>query len=208
MREISNPTRLNTGTDNDSQSESFESVVKDIIRLANSKVKLISVLSQRNIHFNRQNQYQEWSASIKCPFPAHKNGNENTGSFGYNFLKDVFYCFGCGKGGQAVEFLANLDRIDPIIIAEQIIKDNGGYDIDDLIPEDNNPKIDGLIFEFSNYVNETIRANRDKLDQIEKVTWWFDLYLAARVPKNKVLVEELEARINKAKELLERLKKI
>lgn len=184
-----------------------DETIKNIIRLANSKVKLISVLNQRNIHFNRQNQYQEWSVSIKCPFPAHKNGNESTASFGYNFIKDIFYCFGCGNGGQAVEFIANLDRIDPIIIAEQIIKDNGGYDVDDIIPEDENPKIEEILFEFGLYINNLIKNNRNKLEQIEKVTWWLDSYLIARVPKNKLSVEELEVRVFKAKELLNSIKK-
>jgi hypothetical protein len=36
------------------------------------------------------------------------------------------------------------------------------------------------------------------------LTWWFDLYLLNKVPKNKIFIDELTQRIEKANSLLEK----
>src|SRR6266850_2528052 len=41
-----------------------------------------------------------------CPF--HK---EKTPSFSVNPTKDIFYCFGCGKGGSVYNFVMEMDHI-------------------------------------------------------------------------------------------------
>jgi DNA primase len=41
-----------------------------------------------------------------CPF--HK---EKTPSFSVNPAKDIFYCFGCGKGGSAFNFVMEMERV-------------------------------------------------------------------------------------------------
>ena len=54
---------------------------------------------------------KEWSHPIRCPFDDHKGGNEKSASFGYNFQKDYFNCFGCGSGGGVVEFICKKEGL-------------------------------------------------------------------------------------------------
>ncbi len=41
-----------------------------------------------------------------CPFH-----NEKTGSFSVSPSKQIFYCFGCGEGGNAISFLIKYDNL-------------------------------------------------------------------------------------------------
>ncbi len=43
-----------------------------------------------------------------CPFPDH---NENTGSFSVVPEKGFFYCFGCHKGGNIIDFVMEMNRL-------------------------------------------------------------------------------------------------
>src|ERR671929_186530 len=41
-----------------------------------------------------------------CPFHQEK-----TPSFSVNPAKDIFYCFGCGKGGSVFNFVMEMERV-------------------------------------------------------------------------------------------------
>lgn len=183
-----------------------------IIRIANKRIKLLAILKRYNLQITRANSYQKWSGAIKCPFPHHNGGNERTPSFGYNFDDDFFYCLGCKSYGHAVEFIALREQIDKIIVARQIIQDNGGYDFEEDIEEEmiDNSSINDILFEFSYFVSTLIqkhKRNSSVLHQIHKIMWWVDLYLAAKAPKKQIVVETLRARLSRAKELLEEIDK-
>lgn len=177
---------------------------KHLIYIANRKQPLYPILKRYGLRIERANQWDTWSNAIKCPFPHHKGGKEKTPSFGYNFSKDYFHCFGCSSSGGAVEFLAYKEKTDRLAIAEQIIHDTGGYDIEeDLETEDE--KIEALLFDFSVFVGDQIQAyknDQDKIDSIEKLLWWMDMYILARAPRKKIKVEDFRAAIDRCKELI------
>jgi len=175
-----------------------------IIQAANQIRSLLSVFQNYGITLDRQND--TWSNKISCPFPSHKAGQEKTGSFNYNFQQDRFHCFGCGKSGRAVEFISYKEDIAKCIVAEQIIKDAGGYiPANIVLEESSDPKIDKLLYNFSLFIFEIISKNKNNkivLQQVDKITEWVDGYLIKAIPKRKVVVEELNHRLIKAKELL------
>lgn len=194
------------GEDGDPFGDFENSPVKkqDLAKIANKKTRLLIVLNSYNIRPTRS-QYSDWSDLFVCPFPFHKGGNERTPSFGYNFVEDRFHCFGCNTSGRTVEFIAFRNGLDRNAVAEQILRETEGYDFAEEVEEDENPKIDAAIFEFSSFLNSLHRKHKDDstvLEQIDKVIWWFDLYLATKAPKDQIFVEELEYRISKAIELL------
>ena len=44
-----------------------------------------------------------------CPFPSH---NEKTPSFSVNVEEGLYYCFGCGKRGDVITFLREIEGLD------------------------------------------------------------------------------------------------
>lgn len=211
MRKVSNKSR------SDSSGKSFFEVrdadgtianneAWKLIKVVNSKIKLLSILKRYGIVLKHGSG--NWSQPITCPFPFHKSGNESTASLGYNFSSDYFNCFGCGASGQAVEFISFTSGVSKIIVAERLFTEVSGYDFHDVIEEDQNPKIEKALFEFASFIQDIIcryKSESDVLEQVEKITWWFDIYLLSKSPHNKIFVNEIEARILKAKELLEDL---
>ncbi len=176
-----------------------------LIRIANKKRQLLSVLQQYGLNITRSSPWDNWSASITCPLPTHKGGNERTPSFGYNFRDDYFHCFGCSTAGGSVEFIARKEGLDRLAVAEQIIHDSGGYEVDEELEVDIG-RYDKILFEFAEYVSRLVQKYKhdpDSLKAIETAVWWLDMFLLARVPKQKVNVEHLEGRISRCKEMLQ-----
>jgi DNA primase len=73
-----------------------------------------------------------WKAC--CPFH-----NEKTPSFTVNPDKKLYYCFGCNKGGDIINFLMEIDNLSFVEALELLAKKSGvsivrdyGYDVDDV----------------------------------------------------------------------------
>ncbi|MHD0644594.1 DNA primase [Pseudomonas aeruginosa] len=81
---------------------------QDILDIVSSRIKL-------------QREGKDYKA--KCPF--HK---ENTPSFTVSPSKQFFYCFGCGQGGNALEFLRDFDGAGFIPIIKEMAE-RAGIDI-------------------------------------------------------------------------------
>ncbi len=146
-----------------------------------------------------------WSVSITCPFPSHKDARERTGSFGYNFATDRFFCFGCHQSGQAVEFIASYTEKTRTSVVEDILAQHG--DEEDVALEDNyqehEDSINLALLDGSKFLQEMIQKhkhNPDALRYIDKLIWWLDFYMMSKAPRIKP--NELQARIERAKELL------
>ncbi len=71
------------------------------------------VLDEFNIKLNSQNK-------AICPFH-----NEKSPSFSVNFEKNFFYCFGCQKGGDAINLKALLTGVSNKEMYKQIVNGNG-----------------------------------------------------------------------------------
>lgn len=60
----------------------------------------------------------------RCPLPGH---NERTGSFHINPAKNVWHCFGCQKGGDAIAFMREMKGLGYIDAIEELAKENNIY---------------------------------------------------------------------------------
>jgi DNA primase len=60
------------------------------------------------------------SMSGLCPFHQEK-----TPSFSVSPSKQVFYCFGCGKGGDAITFLRELEHLSYVEAVERLAQEAG-----------------------------------------------------------------------------------
>ena len=180
----------------------------NIINKANSRIKLLDVLRHYRIKIVKNHQRSDWSYNITCPFPSHKKGKETDASFGYCFPTDRFYCFGCQSSGRAVEFISLYEQISKIIVAERILSQYSSDDFCANGADDYSQSSDNLtpvLLEGSVFLQKLIQKNKDKpevLNQIDKLIWWLDFYLAAKISSKTIDKKELQYRINRMKELL------
>lgn len=66
-----------------------------------ARINIVDVVGQRIKIKKRGKDY--WG---NCPFH-----NEKTPSFSVSEKKQMYYCFGCGAGGSAIDFMMNYDRL-------------------------------------------------------------------------------------------------
>lgn len=62
----------------------------------------------------------------KCPFH-----NEKTGSFSVEPVKQIFHCFGCGKGGNVIHFIMAIENLD-FVEALKLLADRARIQIPDM----------------------------------------------------------------------------
>ena len=75
--------------------------IDDILSKFNNKIRLSEYLSKYLELTPRGDSF-----IAKCPFH-----NEKTPSFSINDQKGLFYCFGCGVGGNVFTFITKYEKI-------------------------------------------------------------------------------------------------
>jgi len=109
-----------------------------------------------------------------CPF--HK---EKTPSFSVNPTKEIFYCFGCHKGGSVFNFVMEVESV-PFPEAIKIVAEKSGVPLPKLIED-------------SRY--EARRHEADDVIELNKwaLEWW-EQQLASAGPETKLVRDYLEKR--------------
>jgi DNA primase len=67
-------------------------------------------------HYNVQAKVKGDRAYALCPLPGHpkrSDGKKRTPSLSVNFSRNIYNCFGCQNGGNAIEFVAKMEGLDP-----------------------------------------------------------------------------------------------
>ncbi|MEW6573762.1 MAG: CHC2 zinc finger domain-containing protein [Bacillota bacterium] len=90
---------------------------RDVFKVV-CQISLLDVLQHFTPGLELRRQGRQMVAC--CPF--HQ---ERTPSFTVNSEKNLFYCFGCGIGGDAVDFVSRLLRLRPLEAAWLIARDFG-----------------------------------------------------------------------------------
>jgi hypothetical protein len=176
-----------------------------LVKLANKKVSLYSALNKYHVQLEQVYSATGWSHRSRCPFPDH---NDRSPSFGYNSNEDRFNCFGCHRGGKAVEFIAAMDGRTKISVARDLIGSSMSSDeiasID--IEEFDYRRLRKALFEYADILRAFKRAHNNSPEAIQyakDVTWNLDVYLRKHAPFNTIVLEDLEIRISKLKDQLQ-----
>ncbi|HMT00794.1 MAG TPA: DNA primase [Candidatus Absconditabacterales bacterium] len=98
-----------------------------------------------------------------CPFH-----NEKTPSFSVSQSKQIFKCFGCGVGGNALKFLMEIEKID-FPDALKILAKEAHVDLTTY--QKKNPKT-GKVIEYS-WVDDAQQGDKEKLKYMNKLTQQF-----------------------------------
>jgi len=67
-------------------------------------------------HYNVQAKVKGDRAYGLCPLPRHpkrSDGRKRTPSLSVNLSRNIYNCFGCQNGGNAIEFVAKMEGLDP-----------------------------------------------------------------------------------------------
>jgi DNA primase len=89
---------------------------QDDIDAVKERTDLVKLVSQ---HLTLKKTGHD-SMSGLCPFHQEK-----TASFSVSPAKQVFYCFGCGKGGDAITFLRELEHLTYVEAVERLAQQAG-----------------------------------------------------------------------------------
>lgn len=84
-----------------------------------------------------------------CPLPGH---NEKTPSFSINENGQFYKCFGCGKGGDVITFIEEVESLD-FYGAVKLLAENAKMEM----PEDNSKD------------DETTKKNKEKLEKLHEI---------------------------------------
>src|SRR3990172_119295 len=167
-----------------------------LIKLANEKSSLFSLLKNYGIKFIKNDYASGWTHKSSCPFPNHR---DPTPSFGYK------------RSGGTVQFISYMESRPQIEVAREILGTFGNlYDSIDDSFDDQKSKIYDLLINFSTTINNLIDKHKNNnlskiLEHIDNITWNLDVYLENNALRGSIDFENVEARITKIKEFLEAL---
>ena len=123
----------------------------DIIPEIKERLDIVDVVSQHVILKKKGNIY--WGC---CPFH-----NEKTPSFSVTPTKGIYKCFGCGEGGDAINFLMKINNQSFVDVIRELAEK---FNIDLPSSKDNtNKSIRKEMFEIMNFATDFF--NRNLLEQ-------------------------------------------
>ena len=175
-----------------------------IISLANDKVSLISVLEKYNIQFEIKFSTNGWTHICPCPFKDHEDSSP---SFGYNSADDRFYCFGCNRSGRAVQFVSNMEDLQPIDVAKDLIR-NSGDNSGEVIKSKQLDvvELEKLMFGFADYVRDFRKKYNDNtvaVKYVDDVAWGLDIYIEKNAINGVLNIDQMRLIIERLKDQLD-----
>ena len=89
--------------------------MRDLIDEVKSRSDIVNVISQ---YISLKNSGSSYSGL--CPFHSEK-----TGSFHVNQNKQIYKCFGCGEGGDVINFIMKIENLDFMEAVKLLAEKNG-----------------------------------------------------------------------------------
>ena len=89
--------------------------MRDLIDEVKSRSDIVNVISQ---YISLNNSGSSYSGL--CPFHSEK-----TGSFHVNQNKQIYKCFGCGEGGDVINFIMKIENLDFMEAVKLLAQKNG-----------------------------------------------------------------------------------
>lgn len=172
-----------------------------IIKFANSQISLDLIFKRYQVNMESVYSASGWTFRCSCPFDDH---NDRSPSFGYNPGKNIFNCFGCHRGGGAVDFIFYKEKQSKTLIAKELLR---AYEITESIEvfeTFDREKLTEVLFEFADIVRLFKEENfeSDALEYAKAITWNLDVYLRQHTADGSIIINDLIIRIFKLKEQL------
>lgn len=114
------------------------SIKEDVVDKIKSEVDIVDFISEY-IHLKKSGT----NYMGLCPFHSEK-----TPSFSVSPSKEIFHCFGCGEGGDAISFLMKKENLD-FIEAIKFLGDKYGIEVNENQERDKNKEINSIAYEIN-----------------------------------------------------------
>src|SRR5271165_5157449 len=174
MQSISNRPRPNSSGEMSSEGWNTGTDTKNdlnlLIKQANT-ADMITIFKSYGINFDG---YGGRLIKICCPLPNH---NDKSPSFYYYAETNSFNCFGCKRGGKAVQLVSIMEGIGSEQAAQKIVNN---YYIDNNVEIDNNKNYfdrQTALLDFSSKIRFFINNNSNDdtaIEYAEKITMVYD----------------------------------
>lgn len=107
--------------------------MRDIIDEVKSRCDIVNVISQ---YISLKQSGSNFSGL--CPFHSEK-----TGSFHVNQGKQIYKCFGCGEGGDVINFVMKIENVD-FIEAVKLLAEKNGIEFKTNLSEEDKAKMEKI----------------------------------------------------------------
>ncbi len=107
--------------------------MRDIIDEVKSRCDIVNVISQ---YISLKQSGSNFSGL--CPFHSEK-----TGSFHVNQGKQIYKCFGCGEGGDVINFVMKIENLD-FIEAVKLLAEKNGIEFKTNLSEEDKAKMEKI----------------------------------------------------------------
>jgi hypothetical protein len=147
-----------------------------LIEGLNLTVKLSLILSKYQVELEPIVGSNGWNAQCCCPFPDH---HENTPSFYFNQEEERFNCFGCHRGGKAIEFISTYEGISRSNAAEKLAQNFNPSEIQQQVRDNRIELLQSQLFEIANQARELYQKDStlSTANTLEKIFETLDIYL-------------------------------
>jgi hypothetical protein len=145
-----------------------------LIQIVNQQINLSLILAKYQVNLEPILGNDGWTQQCCCPFPDHP---ERTPSFYFNSEKGLFNCFGCHRGGKAVEFIAAYEGIGRYAAAEKL---SSGLNLQEIQIKIQDKRVEILqekLLELANLSRSIYQSNNLKSDSLEKIFEVLDFHL-------------------------------
>jgi DNA primase len=133
------------------EEKSFEDLRNEIIR----NLDIVEVISEY-IHLHRKGN----SYFARCPFHSEK-----TPSFSVSPSRGIWKCFGCGKGGDVIKFVAEYEGISYFEAMKKLAK-KAGVSLPEKISEEDRKSF--ILREVANFYKEQLLKSKEAKDYLLK----------------------------------------
>ena len=105
-----------------------------------------------------------------CPFHSEK-----TASFSVNSEKQIYKCFGCGKGGSSIDFIMEIERLG-FVEAIKFLADQYSIQIEEINSNSKNISISEKLYEINKIVAEMYNKNLLSNDNKRHIDYFLQRY--------------------------------
>lgn len=191
------------------QNRDQKRVTQQLIHRANRAKSLISVLNQYKINWTISENPSGWTHKACCPFTDHK---DSTPSFGYNSKDDRFYCFGCRRSGNTVQFISFMEKRSFLEVAQDILcRYQSPAEVIVELDDSSEEETDKLLLDFSAEIRKFLQrysVSNKAQAYVEALTWNLDIYLETHLLSGTIDIISLRARLDKLIEYLSLFKDV